>query len=83
MRTIDAGVNQYRHPCGYNVGSMAFTYAVERANRLAIGTLSGTVRGRDIAAAIPAIYEDAAGSHGWILKPIFNSSGCQPSRLLR
>ena len=50
---------------GYNAGSMAFTYAIDHANRVAIGTLAGTVRGRDIAAAIRTIYEDAAWEPGF------------------
>ena len=45
--------------------AVPFTYEIHRPNRLAIGTLTGTVRGRDIAAAIRTIYEDVAWEAGF------------------
>ena len=44
---------------------MAFSLVISDANRLATGTLSGSVRGSDIAAAIQTIYDDPAWQPGF------------------
>ena len=44
---------------------MAFSLVISDANRLAAGTLSGSVRGSDIAAAIQTLYDDPAWQPGF------------------
>ena len=39
---------------------MAFSYAIDSANRLATGTFSGSVSGREIASAFRTVYDDIA-----------------------
>jgi hypothetical protein len=42
-----------------------FSYVVDTGKRLAVGTLSGTVHGADIASGIRAVYEDPAWEPGF------------------
>jgi hypothetical protein len=44
---------------------MAFSLVISDANRLATGTLSGSVRGSDTAAAIQTLYNDRAWEPGF------------------
>jgi hypothetical protein len=44
---------------------MAFSYVIDSADRLATGTFSGSVAGRDIAAAFRTVYEDPAWQTGF------------------
>jgi chloramphenicol 3-O-phosphotransferase len=44
---------------------MTFSLVISEAHRLATGTLSGSVRGSDIAAAIQTLYDDPAWQPGF------------------
>jgi hypothetical protein len=54
---------------------MAFSYLIDSANRLATGTLSGSVSGAEIASGVRAVYHDPAWQAGFDM--LWEATGIQ------
>jgi hypothetical protein len=54
---------------------MAFSYLIDSANRLATGTLSGSVSGAEIASGMRAVYHDPAWQSGFDM--LWEATGIQ------